>query len=471
MIQNSLVVLEEGSIVEAVYDSFVQSELAVKVLLLHHGAIFLDFQGAALAAEGAKDGEVTEVVQMVINGRNAQAAHGGEEHRAVEGADFQQEAGKQTEVVQQPQEPHSKLQEDTGDHQKGVGGLVKVGIQGRILNFLHRLVHFVINIGSGVVGAQMDLDHGFGRIRGHFLLDGHTELQIVAAGVDLLSADEAVDLGVFAGSPAVASQQHMGQAKVCQTFPALLTDVALHIGDLKGLREQIVGIIALGHNVGRYLIHGRLCTDAAAIRAVAPGGMILTEGMALDRKAGKHQAEGHQAVSHCALVIAKTSQGCLSHKESYFSAAHKIQPMQIGKCRDGYQENDGQKPGKACLFRYDLGVQECVEDHHDGIKHSDHSIIIPKIHGGKHKEEIKGDQPDGDCGLIKPFFTADDRGQRIKQGGCYRQKDLAPPVGTFLTDQQDAGHCRADHAKHHQPGQQVFLADIKSCFSFHTEKV
>ena len=387
-VKNALKVLKESGIIETVYNSFVHGELAVQIFLLHHAAVFLYFQRPAFAAEGAKDGKVAKVVQMVINRGNAQAAHRGEEHGAMEGTNLQQEAGKQTKVIQHTQKPHSELQENAGDHQKGVGGLVEVRVQRCILYFFYCFVHLIIDVCSGIIGREVDLNNRLGGVRGHFFFDSHAELQVVATGVNLLTADKAVDLGVFAGGTAVAGKQNVGQTEARQSFPTLLTNVTLHIGDLEGLGEQIVGIVTVGHDVGGYLIHRGLGADAAAIRTVTPGGVVLPKGMALDGEAGKEQTQGHQTVSQCGLIVAQTGKRRFTHKEGGFSAVQKVQPVQIRKSTDGNQENNRQKPGKTGLFGNDLGVQECVEDHHNGIEHRDHCIVIPEINGRKYKEEI-----------------------------------------------------------------------------------
>ena len=108
-------ILEEGCVVITVHDTLVQHELHIDVLLLGNGAVVLNFVGAALAAEGTKDGQVTEVIQMVINGADAQTAHGSEEQGTVEGAQLQQELGQQAKVIQEFQQPHGKLQEQAGN--------------------------------------------------------------------------------------------------------------------------------------------------------------------------------------------------------------------------------------------------------------------------------------------------------------------------------------------------------------------
>ena len=65
------------------------------------------------------------------------------------------------------------------------------------------------------------------------------------------------------------------------------------------------------------------------------------------------------------------------------------------------------------------------------------------------------------------LLTGEGCDQCIQQACCNRQNDLAPQVGSLPTDIHTAGHCRTYHAKHSQPGQHFFGADIKMRFSFH----
>ena len=85
--------LEEGGVVEAVADALVQDEFHIDVLALDDASILLHFDGTALAAKCTEGREITEVVQVVVDGGDAQTAHGGQEDRAMEGAKLQQERG------------------------------------------------------------------------------------------------------------------------------------------------------------------------------------------------------------------------------------------------------------------------------------------------------------------------------------------------------------------------------------------
>jgi hypothetical protein len=71
MCKQTTIVLEESGIVIAIADPFVQDKFHVDILSLYHGAIFLNFNGPAFAAESTETGNVTEIVQVVVDGRNA----------------------------------------------------------------------------------------------------------------------------------------------------------------------------------------------------------------------------------------------------------------------------------------------------------------------------------------------------------------------------------------------------------------
>ena len=136
-------------------------------------------------------------------------------------------------------------------------------------------MQLVIHILSGIAGIEMNLDGSVGGLHRHLFLDDHTVLNVLAAGVDLLTIDEAVQLGILGNAPDISRQQHMGNAKVLQTFPPLLTDVTIHMGDLKGLLKEVGADISLPLEIGGDLRHGCQGANPAAILPVTPGGMVL----------------------------------------------------------------------------------------------------------------------------------------------------------------------------------------------------
>ena len=85
----------------------------------------------------------------------------------------------------------------------------------------------------------------------------------------------------------------------------------------------------------------------------------------------------------------------------------------------------------------------------------------------KYKAIIDRIKPYGNGGLIKHFLTVKQTDQHIQQGGHDRQNDLTPHFGPFYTE-NNAGHYRTNHAKCHQPGQRIFMADKEANSLFHS---
>ena len=84
---------EGGGEVEAVADALIGDDLEVHHTALLQGTVALLAIGGTLDAVGDEDGEVTEVIDMVIDGLDPQRAHGGNDHTAVEGGEIRQRRG------------------------------------------------------------------------------------------------------------------------------------------------------------------------------------------------------------------------------------------------------------------------------------------------------------------------------------------------------------------------------------------
>ena len=82
-------VLEGGCKIEAVADALVGVDGEVDVLALDEIALHVNFILPILAAEGAEDREVAEIIEVMDDRRNAERTHGGKEDRAVERADLE----------------------------------------------------------------------------------------------------------------------------------------------------------------------------------------------------------------------------------------------------------------------------------------------------------------------------------------------------------------------------------------------
>ena len=137
----------------------------------------------------------------MVNRRNAQRPHGGDDHRAVERRESHQPCRQQTEIIQRFEQPHNELQQQTRDQIDGSSQIIEAGIQIRgFLDCINFLLELVIDILSGVTGIQIHGNHCIGRFRAHFLLNGHDDFHRSVTGVDLLAGEETVEGGIFRNS-------------------------------------------------------------------------------------------------------------------------------------------------------------------------------------------------------------------------------------------------------------------------------
>ena len=385
----------------------------------------------------------------------------------MEGADLQQEPGEQSEIVQGFQNPHSKFQKYPGNQGKSGSGVVQGGVQRGVFHNLHLLIDFPIHLFGGVRGGQMYLDDRLRGVGGHVLFHGHAKLQIRAMGVDFLTGDEPVHLGVLGNAVAVGRQQHMDQSEAYKTLFPLLADVPLHIGDFKGGFKLVVRLVPIHHDVRNNLVQRRLGADAPSVGAVTPGGMPLPHRMGLGCKDDEQQAQGHQGVRQHGLVISQEIIGEGTGKQSAVFHSQQGAAVQIGNGTDGNHQNGNQQPHEIGLFRGNLGIHGSHENQGDGIQNGNHGVHVLKIHRFKDKEEVNGNQPHGNGSLVKKLLPGFQDHQGKQHTGKYRQNDLAPHIGSFRTDDQNAGHSRTYHAKRRQPGQHIFVADVKGNFSIH----
>lgn len=72
--QQALEVLERGGVIEAVADALVGVDGEVDVLALDEIALHVNFILPILAAEGAEDREVAEIIEVMDDRRNAERA-------------------------------------------------------------------------------------------------------------------------------------------------------------------------------------------------------------------------------------------------------------------------------------------------------------------------------------------------------------------------------------------------------------
>ena len=243
----------------------------------------------------------------------------------------------------------------------------------------------------------------------------------------------------------------MHDAEVGQAFLPLCPDVAFHVGDLNAVLKQIGGILALHHNIGGHLSHGRQRPDPAAVLAIAPGGVIQAVGMDMKTQNHKQQTQGQQGIGDLQRILL----------------------MQIPLGAQRHDHDRQQQPGHRQLAAGDQGVHEAHKKHQHHKQARDQGLQMTVLEPGKHEAVVQADHPNGICGLVKLFLAGNNGDQCEKRSRRDRQNDLTPhlrcAIGPFQTDEQhNAGHCRADHAQHHQPCQHIFLAGIIMFSVFHS---
>ena len=134
----------------------------------------------------------------------------------------------------------------------------------------------------------------------------------------------------------------------------------------------------------------------------------------------------------------------------------------------GIFTEDGHAVGSLSLKRIDRQKSQC--DEIQGVVYGAEAVVVCD---GKGK--IDGGHPNGNCGLVEKLFSFHKHDEHIQQNCCRGQNDLTPHVqripGPFQTGERNAGHCRADHAQCHQPGQHVFTADVDMYSFFHNKVI
>ena len=380
------------------------------------------------------------------DGRDAQGAHGGEEHRAMEGADLQQELGDQAEVVQGFQEPHRELEEEPRQQGEELRGLVELGVEGRALDLLHRLIELAVDVIDRVGGLQVELDAGIRRVGGHLLFDGHAVLDIVPPGIDPLARQEAVQGRILGHQAAVGGDKHMGQAEVGQALPALFADVGLQLGDLQLVEDKIAGGGPVHHDVRHHHRHGRDGADPAAVAPVAPGGVIGPVQMGPDGQGRQQAAQEHQKVRQHPEI-----EGPLARQQR--------RPAVIAQDGHRRQEHQRHHAHGADMAR----GQQLVEDHKGQID-EDIENQIPKADSadGQIGREINRHQRHRHRGAVKMLSPIQQYDQGENQAGNHRQhnqKPHCPCICAFPAVICNAESCRTNHENRRQPGQHVFPAD------------
>ena len=211
------------------------------------------------------------------------------------------------------------------------------------------------------------------------------------------------------------------------------------MGNFESLREHVGAGVALHLEISGDGRHGLQGADLAAVDAVAPGAVVLAVVVDADAKGHQSDAAQHQQVGQIAKLKAAGEDGQ----------------------RHGDQGQRQQEPMTPLSTAGDDG----------GVQYRQQEQRDPGHPGPGTASAINGHHPHGDGGLIELLVATEHYDEHVQQGCCDGQNDLAPRIqripGPFQTGGSQAGHCRANHAECHQPGQNAFAFDIKMVSSFH----
>ena len=260
-------VFESAGVVVAVADALVADDLVVHVLVLHGLAVTVQLHLAPLGAEGQEHRQVAEVVDVVVNGADAQRAQVGDDHRAVEGADAQQRHRQPVEVVGQLDELDGQLQQQARRGHEDARGLLRAAVVAGA-DLLHGVVHLAVDVINGVRQLEIDLRAGLLGVHRDAALDHHIDGDGVA-GVDTLAGDEAVEARQVAEDAYVGGDEEVDHAQALVALGALGAQPAVRLRYLHGAGKLVAGVVAVDHDEGREGHQGGDGAQAPAFLAVA----------------------------------------------------------------------------------------------------------------------------------------------------------------------------------------------------------
>ena len=242
----------------------------------------------------------------------------------------------------------------------------------------------------------------------------------------------------------------MHDAEARQPLPALLADVAVHIGDLKGLLKEVGGAVAVDHNVGGHLVGRGQGADAPPVYPVTPGGVVFSRRVDADgedqhgcpqkeQRVGQQPDDGGPILQENGLPVIVEDGG--QGKEHY----GEQQPRPVQPCAGG-----------------DVRIDKAEADQGQPAQGNEHPPleVVHDPHGGKQHIE-----PHGDGGLIELLPAVAEGDEHIEHRCRHRQPHLEPQAGVdgHIVDavQHDPADSRPGETHCHEPGPAVFGADVK----------
>ena len=234
--------------------------------------------GVPLGAEGDEHRQGAEVVDVVVDGPDAEGAQIGNDHGAVEGAGLCQRLRQPAEIVQHPQHGNGKAQQETGQTAQRVSDLLGIVVVVRGLDLLDLLVHLPVHIKDGVRRLKIYLDGGLAGIQAHAALDRHHNGNLVS-GVDAAPGHKAVDPGQHGHTADIGRDQEMKDADALVAIHPQAAKIPVQHRNLKALLILVAAIVAGGHNEGDKLVECRQRADEPAILSVTKAALICTHSL------------------------------------------------------------------------------------------------------------------------------------------------------------------------------------------------
>ena len=205
---------------------------------------------------------------MMEHRADAQRAHVGDDHGAVEGAGLDQGIGDQAEVVEDAQHADRHAQQEARSARQRLGDLLGVVVFLAGLDLLDLLVELAVDIEDRVGGLEVHLDRGLGRVDGQRALDRHDDGDVVVR-VDAAARDETVDARQHGDAADVRGDEEVQQADPLVAVHAQLAQAAVDRRDLEALVIEDLGVVPRGHDEGDELGEGRQRAQQASVSSVS----------------------------------------------------------------------------------------------------------------------------------------------------------------------------------------------------------
>ena len=273
VLEHVAVGLQELGIIMTVADTLVRDQLEINVLFLLHLAAAVDLVLYILGAKGDEHGQSAEVIDVVVDGPDAQGAQVGDDHGAVEGAGLNQRFGQDAKVVTDAQQLKGKAQQETGSLTQSLSHVLGVIVAVVSLDLFNLLVELAVNIKDGVGGLEVDLDGGLGGINGQAALDSHDNSDIIGS-VDTATGHKAVQTGQHGYAADMYGDEKMQQTNALVALNAQFTQALIQSAYLKALLIVVTGIVAGGHDIGNETVERGEGTDQATVLSVAKAALI-----------------------------------------------------------------------------------------------------------------------------------------------------------------------------------------------------